>query len=110
MIYKHALETEFKLALVKLLNCRNLNAAYAVINERRRFEDLVASVKELFEIYNTDTDSRRQLSEIIATAKLENPVANFLYALEAYDLWKAGKFDKPKKLSDQKVPPWESLP
>src|SRR5258708_2003404 len=63
------LESEFKFALFKLLNCRNRNAAYAVINERRRFEDLVALVKEVFEIYNTDTDSRKQLSGIIATAK-----------------------------------------
>lgn len=63
------LESEFKLALFKLLNCPNRDAAYAVINEHRRFEDLVALVKELFEIYNADTDSRKQLSEIIATAK-----------------------------------------
>jgi hypothetical protein len=63
------LESEFKFALFKLLNCRNRDAAYAVINERRRFEDLVALVKELFEICNADTDSRKQLSGIIATAK-----------------------------------------
>ena len=64
------LESEFKLALFKLLNCRNRNAAYTVINEHRRFEELVALVKELFEIYNADTDSRKQLSEIIASANL----------------------------------------
>ena len=64
------LESEFKLALFKLLNCRNRNAAYTVINEHRRFEELVALVKELFEIYNADTDLRKHLSEIIATAKI----------------------------------------
>jgi len=63
------LETEFKLALIKLLNCSNQEAAYAVIEERRGFENLLALVDRLFRIYNSDTESRAQLSKIIKDAK-----------------------------------------
>src|SRR5260370_9679593 len=62
------LETEFKLALIKLLNCSNQDAAYAVAEERRGFEKLLTLVESLFGIYNSDTESRKQLSKIIKDA------------------------------------------
>jgi formylmethanofuran dehydrogenase subunit B len=47
------LETEFKLALIKLLNCSNQNVAYAVVEEWRGFEKLITLVDKLFRIYNS---------------------------------------------------------
>jgi hypothetical protein len=63
------LETEFKLALIKLLNCSNQNVAYAVVEEWRGFEKLITLVDKLFRIYNSDPESRKQLSKIIKDAK-----------------------------------------
>ena len=62
------LETEFKLALIKLLNCSNPDVAYAVAEERRGFEKLLTLVGRLFGIYNLDTESRTQLAGIIKDA------------------------------------------
>jgi hypothetical protein len=70
------METGFKMALHKLLNCPNQDVAYAVVQQRRSFEALVGLTKQLFEIYNTDLDSRRQLAEIIAKARELNQRRN----------------------------------
>jgi hypothetical protein len=70
------LETEFKLALIKLLNCRNQDAAFAVLEERRGFENLLTLVQKLFAIYNSDTESVTRLAKIIATARTLNDRRN----------------------------------
>ena len=56
------LETEFKLALIKLLNCSNQNVAYAVVEEWRGFEKLITLVDRSTSFFGSITQIRSRES------------------------------------------------